>query len=961
MAPALTKTSADGHGIHLSSPLTSGSIDLDGALLGSELDPQKKLMEEDRAQTAWLNLTFLPSPDVCSGNALELQTPLLSPQAQAPGGYKTMFHSSPVSVLGLLSLSKNLADPLAPCPQRLDACFLPVPECEGQGLAQSHQSMSSWRVQFAQPPSGHGAGDDEALIHGMPVTPPRVQGSKAGWCWPMSTVLEEAAHSQTLQCCSRQRALRGRAVGLQGRLQSLLGQHTARHCDLQLRGLMSRKDFPQGSLSPLELCSPPEAKPFDTTMGQELKAPWNSLSPPQQESPLSPQRSTEIWRFVRCAWAMMRETQKALDSDATDSSSDEEWDLEEVQGSVPVCQGCEWRWQAERAEIGSRWTWLKVRVSELELKIQHLNELHQQIISTKGGVVLAEPQAPADRRMLLTDIAGQSCAGESNYAPDPASDPEMEPSSPTRLLRNIERQSAQLTQIVNSLMPPFSFSPSSSPVSKPSCKWRGRSKRSLSSDLCFQGVSPIPSQVGLKRRRVCHRRPRLPQLDSTCISARTRPLMTYHKPRLFTLDPPSCLGRQGLEPILSLSPSGCPGNPQAVNTHPSCPSKPLVRGRCKGVGSRRPHPVLSLTSETPFPLWLQSAWLREDWVQQTALVKAEEPSSSHCGSFRDEEACFPVAFECSRAKEYHRKRPRKECGEGFPVRWTPAAQRCSGQAWQAHRKRRCSSGTAEDGNIYRSHLSETTYHFPPTPEDSPPDLMTPRNSETQKPPAQISARRRLRGECFYDIDNIVIPMSLAAGTKVEPLRYKDILTPSWRIINIVPLEEKEGNKDEGEVLSDEAFARRHCAGEQRERLRWSSWANGRSQRRSCRSSGSNADGSPDGHPSAQDCTAWRDLTAQSNWGCVHADTEPEDSLQEHTFLLPWERRAFPLCEAEEEALRPEGDTLASPQSDEGTESRGVDTYSEHSLSGADCSTTVPSAGSRGNSLSKACNVGVLRN
>lgn len=41
-------------------------------------------------------------------------------------------------------------------------------------------------------------------------------------------------------------------------------------------------------------------------------------------------------------------------------------------------------------------------------------------------------------------------------------------------------QSAQLTRIVNSLMPPFGFSPSSSPTSKAPCRWKGRSKRSLS-------------------------------------------------------------------------------------------------------------------------------------------------------------------------------------------------------------------------------------------------------------------------------------------------------------------------------------------------------------------------------------------------------------------------------------------------------------------------------------------------
>nr|CAI5820886.1 unnamed protein product [Callosobruchus analis] len=33
----------------------------------------------------------------------------------------------------------------------------------------------------------------------------------------------------------------------------------------------------------------------------------------------------------------------------------------------------------------------------------------------------------------------------------------------------------------------------------------------------------------------------------------------------------------------------------------------------------------------------------------------------------------------------------------------------------------------------------------------------------------------------YDIDNIVIPYSVAASTRVEKLQYKEILTPKWRI------------------------------------------------------------------------------------------------------------------------------------------------------------------------------------
>ncbi|CDQ61991.1 unnamed protein product [Oncorhynchus mykiss] len=136
---------------------------------------------------------------------------------------------------------------------------------------------------------------------------------------------------------------------------------------------------------------------------------------------------------------------------------------------------------------------------------------------SQGGVVLAESQLLMDRQIqqtLLTETAGLSFrAGET--ARDAPSDLENEPSSPTRLLRNIQRQSAQLSQIVNSLMPPLNLSPSSSPISKDSWRWKGQTKRAFS------------------RRRVNRRRPHFLQVDATCVSARTRPLVTYHKPRLF--------------------------------------------------------------------------------------------------------------------------------------------------------------------------------------------------------------------------------------------------------------------------------------------------------------------------------------------------------------------------------------------------------------------------------------------
>ncbi|MEQ2267025.1 hypothetical protein XENORESO_000650, partial [Xenotaenia resolanae] len=120
----------------------------------------------------------------------------------------------------------------------------------------------------------------------------------------------------------------------------------------------------------------------------------------------------------------------------------------------------EMQWLEERAELSSRWIWLQLRLSELDGRIEQLLELHKNIRSTKGSVVLAPSQPLTDRQIqqtLMREMAGLSCT---------ASDADGEPCSPTRLLYNIERQSAQLNQIVNSLMPPLSFSPLSKQPSK---------------------------------------------------------------------------------------------------------------------------------------------------------------------------------------------------------------------------------------------------------------------------------------------------------------------------------------------------------------------------------------------------------------------------------------------------------------------------------------------------------------
>ena len=52
------------------------------------------------------------------------------------------------------------------------------------------------------------------------------------------------------------------------------------------------------------------------------------------------------------------------------------------------------------------------------------------------------------------------------------------------------------------------------------------------------------------------------------------------------------------------------------------------------------------------------------------------------------------------------------------------------------------------------------------------------------PTAGLSGLRKKKGSSAdYDINNIVIPYSIASSTRVERIQYKEIPTPGWRTAN----------------------------------------------------------------------------------------------------------------------------------------------------------------------------------
>lgn len=88
----------------------------------------------------------------------------------------------------------------------------------------------------------------------------------------------------------------------------------------------------------------------------------------------------------------------------------------------------------------------------------------------------------------------------------------------------------------------------------------------------------------------------------------------------------------------------------------------------------------------------------------------------------------------------------------------------------------------------------------------------------------VPRRRRSELQHAFDINNIVIPYSIASTTRVEKLQYKEILTPKWREVD---LDSEIPNPNDGEPidglledLSDVTFVERHrkCEIEERKRF-----------------------------------------------------------------------------------------------------------------------------------------------
>uniref|UniRef100_A0A8B9ZTV1 KAT8 regulatory NSL complex subunit 1 n=1 Tax=Anas zonorhyncha TaxID=75864 RepID=A0A8B9ZTV1_9AVES len=683
----------------------------------------------------------------------------------------------------------------------------------------------------------------------------------------------------------RQADIENRARRLQKRLQVVQAKQVERHIQQQLGGFLEKTLSKLPTLDPLR-----HRSQLMLTRKAEAalrKAASETVTSEGLSSFLkSDSISEELERFTASGMANLRSSEQAFDSDVTDSSSGGESDVEEEeltkadpeQPHVPLRRRAEWRWAADRAAIVSRWNWLQAHVSDLEYRIRQQTDIYKQIRANKGLIVLGEA-APPDPAV---DDASRAVSAEGKLEP------------------GAERLSVSGSQPLEN----SGISASSTPESHPAKPCGAPRPVNGVINTLQPGLAEHAQGDGQEAEELLHKKQRLNMVsasDGTCVAARTRPVLSCKKRRL--VRPSSIMPLSKKVHRNSLVRCSCDVNPSCAlcGTRSSTTLEiqydaPLLE-RLSQLDSCI-HPVLSFPDDVPtslhFQSMLKSQWQNKPYEKIKAPKKlslkhrAPMPTSSLSDPIRKDRHKLVNSFFTAAMLKHHADvgGPSYLSAAATPAPHSPIARQLS---------------TSSEGSAPASTSSQGTSNQP----------------------------RRRRGESSFDINNIVIPMSVAATTRVEKLQYKEILTPSWREVDIGALKASpDEDNEEIEDLSDSAFAARHGKCEEMERARWLWSTSMPPQRR-----GSRSYRSTDGRTTPQLGNPSTPQPASPDVGSCHSHSElshthsprspispellsapltplsrdsmrllssedtrcstPEAGLDEQA-VLPWERRTFPL-------------------------------------------------------------------
>ncbi|XP_037019579.2 KAT8 regulatory NSL complex subunit 1 isoform X2 [Artibeus jamaicensis] len=801
------------------------------------------------------------------------------------GGKRTLSSSSPQGGEAVASESGDLKGGMTNCtlPHRsLDV--------EHTTIFSNNSTVNKSSVNSMEQPALQGSSrlspgtDSSSNLGGV-----KLEGKKS----PLSSILFSALDSDTriTALLRRQADIENRARRLQKRLQVVQAKQVERHIQHQLGGFLEKT---LSKLPNLESLRPRSQLMLTRKAEAALRKAASETTTSEGLSNFlkSDSISEELERFTASGIASLRCSEHAFDSDVTDSSSGGESDIEEEeltradpeQHHVSLRRRSEWRWAADRAAIVSRWNWLQAHVSDLEYRIRQQTDIYKQIRANKGLIVLGEVPPPEHSTVdLLLPLSSEMKTDHGND---------------------------KLTESVS--QPLENHGPSGHPSESLSTKSCGalRPVNGVINSLQPVLADHMPGDSSDAEEQL-HKKQRLnlvsSSTDGTCVAARTRPVLSCKKRRLVRPNSIVPLSKK----VHRNSPvrSGCDVNPfcalcgsGSANTMPPeiHYEAPLLE-RLSQLDACV-HPVLAFPDDVPTSLHFQSM-LKSQW-QNKPFDKIKPPKKFSL----KHRTPMPGSLPDPTRKDRHK------LVNSFLT-----------TAILKHHT-----------DLNSSSFLAASHHSPHSPLmrqlSTSSDTSVPSSSSPQVTASTSQPVRRRRGESSFDINNIVIPMSVAATTRVEKLQYKEILTPSWREVDVRSLK---GNPDEEneevEDLSDAAFAALHAKCEEMERARWLWTTSVPPQRRGSRSYrssdgrttpqlGSANPSTP--QPASPDVSSSHSLSEFSHSQSPRSPISPElhsapltpvarDSLRhlasedtrcstpelglDEQSVQPWERRTFPLA------------------------------------------------------------------
>lgn len=720
-----------------------------------------------------------------------------------------------------------------------------------------------------------------------PVVPP---GSPAEEHEQKGSRVEHGSDTRLKALLRRHGEMEKRARSIQKRLQLVQAKQVERHLHQQLGGLVGAA-FGRGPDAPRNRLTVVTRKADAQRRGETGSGIVDAFVKGT---------AGELERLSCSGSATLRACERGFDSDATESSSGGDSDVEEdeprqvdaQQSHVPLKRRCEWVWAQERADVVSRWNWLQAHVSDLEYRIRQHTDFYRQLRAGKGQVVLgdASPSESNTGDSLQTSPTDARTAASASPAPDPEkkADPEA-------------AEAKILQKPINGV------------------------------------VTMLPSRSSADLEEQTPGKPTASSVDSSCVCARTRPVLHCKRRRVVRPDRLLPLHRKVQRSV-----------PRPCEVSSSC----VMCATYPGVSCQFPysdplserltlldpaiHPVLSFPADVPVGLRLHSLLRSHNKMERLKSSKKlkQRPQNQVLATsegLRTDRT--PGIFHPHRLTVH---RPSSESLLKQHLEPLPRTLKCERMSTLKperslslplpHNKKRHYSPLERDAarsELESGRSSPASENFPGLSyapsyrqQSNPSEGMS--SAPLSAAAAAAAAARRRRVETSYDIDNIVIPMSVAATTRVERLQYKEILTPSWRVVKITPLSSPEEDLEGLEDLSDASYSALHAKCEDMERARWVSSSippqrRGSRTHRTSESSMTQSSQPLTPQPPSPDTSSWQAMpdfsplspdvlsapptpTSRDTPRLISEETQSSisDSGFEETIIQPWERRHFPL-------------------------------------------------------------------